>query len=84
MYQRVMRFLLTLSTAVIAAWAAFHLGERHELKEVMRTSPRDGQAGLDILAAGVVAAIVTFFAAILLISILFRVSDNAAIEETQS
>jgi hypothetical protein len=57
---------------VLVAWGAFHLGESYETAQMIRSAPHDGQAGMDVLAGGLVWAVVAFFVTMLLMYLLIR------------
>lgn len=66
------QFLMMYGIPILAAWGAFHLAERYETAEMMRTAPHDGLAGLDVLAAGLAASVAGFFISTLLMYLLIR------------
>jgi Na+/proline symporter len=66
------QFLLMYCAPVLAAWGAFHLGEWYETAKMIRSAPHDAQAGMDVLAGGIVWTVAAFFLTMLLMYLLIR------------
>ena len=66
------QFLLMYCVPVLAAWGAFHLGERYETAKMLHMAGNDGQAGMDVLAGGLIGAVIAFFLCMFLAYLLIR------------